>query len=112
MKPRINQLPKKQILLGPPYLTNDEVKAVIRVIKSGQLSLSQETEQFEQEMAKWIGTKYAVSVSSGTTGLHLAVIAKGIKAGDEVITSPFSFVASTNCFLYEKAMLFSASFPT
>ena len=94
----------KQILLGPPSLAQDEIKAVSRVIKSGQLSLGEETAKFEQEMAQWVGTKYAVAVSSGTTGLHLAVIAAGIKQGDEVITAPFSFVASTNCFLYEKAV--------
>lgn len=94
----------KPILLGPPSLNKDEIKAVTRVLKSGQLSLGDETAKFEQEMARWIGAKYAIAVSSGTTGLHLAVIASGIKQGDEVITSPFSFVASTNCFLYEKAI--------
>jgi len=102
MKPRINPLAKK-IQLGPPYLTDDELKAVKRVLKSGQLSLGQEVEKFEKEIAKYVGAKYAVATSSGTTALHLSVIASGIKAGDEVITSPFSFVASTNCFLYEKA---------
>lgn len=94
----------KPILLGPPSLTEDEIKAVTRVIKSGQLSLGEETAKFEQEMARWVGAKYAIAVSSGTTGLHLAVISSGIKQSDEVITSPFSFVASTNCFLYEKAI--------
>jgi len=103
MKPRINPLAKK-IQLGPPYITSDELRAISRVLKSGQLSLGKETEKFEKEMAKYVGTKYAVATSSGTTALHLSVIASGIKEGDEVITSPFSFVASTNCFLYEKAM--------
>jgi len=103
MKSRINKLPKDKILLGPPYITEDEIQAVIKVIKSGQLSLGQETEKFEQEMADYVGAKYAVAVSSGTAGLHLAVIASDIKENGEVITVPFSFVASTNCFLYEKA---------
>ncbi|MFH0943426.1 MAG: DegT/DnrJ/EryC1/StrS family aminotransferase, partial [Candidatus Beckwithbacteria bacterium] len=94
----------KKILLGPPYITDEDVEAVSRVVKSGNLSLGEETEKFEEEMAKWLGAKYAVSASSGTTALHLAVLASGIKAGDEVITTPFSFVASTNCFLYEKAI--------
>lgn len=94
----------KKILLGPPHITDADVQAVARVVKSGNLSLGQETEKFELEMARWLGVKYAVATSSGTTALHLAVIASGIKAGDEVITTPFSFVASTNCFLYEKAM--------
>lgn len=95
---------KNKILLGPPHIDKSDVKAVCRVVASGKLSLGEETEKFEKEMAQWLGAKYAVAVSSGTTGLHLAVIANGIKMGDEVITSPFSFVASTNCFLYEKAV--------
>ena len=103
MKPRVNKLPEDKILLGPPYISEDEIKAVVKVIKSGQLSLGKETEKFEQEMADYVGAKYAVVVSSGTTGLHLAVIVSGIQENDEVITSPFSFVASTNCFLYENA---------
>lgn len=94
----------KQILLGPPHIDQDDVKAVAQVVASGKLSLGQETEKFEQEMAAWLGVKYAVSTSSGTTALHLAVLASGIQAGDEVITTPFSFVSSTNCFLYEKAI--------
>ena len=102
MKSRINHLPKK-LQLGPPYITKDEIKTVSRVLKSGQLSLGQETEKFEQELADYVGAKYAVATSSGTTALHLSVITSGIKQADEVITTPFSFVASTNCFLYEKA---------
>lgn len=102
MKLRINLL-LKEMQLGPPYITEDELKAIYKVLKSGQLSLGEETERFEKELAKYVGAKYAVATSSGTTALHLSVVASGIKAGDEVITSPFSFVASTNCFLYEKA---------
>ncbi len=102
MKPRINQL-DNQFVLGPPYLTIDELKAVEKVIRSGQLSLGKETEKFETEMARYSGAKYAVACSSGTTALHLSVVAGGISENDEVITSPFSFVASTNCFLYQKA---------
>lgn len=94
----------KKILLGPPHITDDDVQAVARVVKSGKLSLGEETEKFEAEMAKWLGAKFCVATSSGTTALHLAVLGSGIKAGDEVITTPYSFVASTNCFLYEKAV--------
>src|SRR3989344_3772875 len=93
-----------KILLGPPDIAQDDIDAVVKVLKSGQLSLGQQTEKFEQELAKFVGAKYAAATSSGTTALHLAVVSSGIKAGDEVITSPFSFVASTNCFLYEKAL--------
>ncbi len=94
----------KPILLGPPALAQDDIDAVVKVLKSGQLSLGKETEEFERELADFVGAKYAAATSSGTTALHLAVVVSGIKAGDEVITSPFSFVASTNCFLYEKAV--------
>lgn len=93
----------KSILLGPPHIDKNDVKAVNRVVASGKLSLGEETDKFETEMARWLGAKYCVATSSGTTALHLAVLASGIQPGDEVITSPFSFVASTNCFLYEKA---------
>ena len=103
MKPRINPLPKNKLGLGIPYITSDELTAAGRIIKSGWLSLGQETEKFEQAMAKYAGAKYAVATNSGTAALHLSVIASGIKAGDEVITTPFTFVASTNCILYEKA---------
>jgi dTDP-4-amino-4,6-dideoxygalactose transaminase len=103
MKNRINLLPKDKIL-GPPYITNDEVKAVIKVIKSGQLSLGGEIEKFESEIADYSGARFAAVTSSGTAALHLSVVANGIKEGDEVITTPFSFVASTNCFLYERAI--------
>ena len=102
MKKRINQL-TNDLVLGPPYITDDEVKAVTKVLKSGQLSLGQETESFEKEMANYVGAKYAVACSSGTTALHLSSIVSEIEQDDEVITSPFSFVASTNCFLYQKA---------
>lgn len=94
----------KPILLGPPDISQDDINAVVKVMRSGQLSLGEQTEKFEQEIAKFVGAKYAAATSSGTTALHLAVVASGIKQGDEVITSPFSFVASTNCFLYEKAI--------
>jgi perosamine synthetase len=103
MKLKLNKPVKGKILLGSPYITEDEIAAVNKVVKSGQLSLGKETEKFEQEFANYVGSKYAVAVSSGTAGLHLAVIASGIKENDEVITPPFSFVASTNCFLYENA---------
>lgn len=83
-----------------PSLGTEEENAVIEVLRSGQLSLGPKHVEFERAFADAIGTKYAVSVSSGTAGLHLALIAAGIGPGDEVITSPFSFVASANAILY------------
>jgi len=100
---RINKLPKNKIMLGPPYLTRDDEKEVIKVIRSGQLSLGPMTEKFENNFADWIGSTHAVATSSGTSALHLCVRALGIEENDEVITSPFSFVSSANCILYEKA---------
>jgi perosamine synthetase len=57
-------------------------------------------EWFEAAVARFVGTRHAVGVSSGTAGLHLAVLVAGLEPGDEVITTPFSFVASANCVLY------------
>jgi len=83
-----------------PYITKDEEKNVIRVLRSGTLSIGPYIEELEKKFAKMLGVKYACAVSSGTAGLHLALIAAGIGKGDEVITSPFSFVASANAILY------------
>lgn len=104
MKPRINSLPKNKIALFTPYLTGDELTAVNRVIKSGWLTMGVETTNFETAIARYVDAKYAIATNNGTAALHLAVIASGIKPGDEVITTPFTFIASTNCILYEKAI--------
>ncbi len=86
--------------IAKPHITQKEVKYVTDVIKSGYLSLGPKHKEFEEKFAKKAGAKYACSVSSGTAGLHLSLIAAGIKEGDEVITTPFSFVASANSILY------------
>ena len=75
-------------------------KYVLEVLRSGVLSIGPKIQAFEKKFAQFTGTKYACAVSSGTAGLHLALIAAGIKEGDEVITSPFSFIASANAILY------------
>ncbi len=75
-----------------------------RVLRSGQLSLGPRVVEFEEKFAAYVGTRYAVAVNSGTSALHLAVRAQGIGGGDEVITTSFSFVASSNCLLYEYAL--------
>ncbi len=90
------------IPLAKPEISDEEIAAVNRVLRSGILSLGPELNQFEEEFASTIGTKYAVAVNSGTSGLHLALRSLNIGEGDEVITSPFSFIASANCILYEK----------
>jgi dTDP-4-amino-4,6-dideoxygalactose transaminase len=77
------------------YSIKDEIDSAIqRVIQSGQFILGPEVKAFENEMAAYSGTKYAVGVASGTDALHMALLASGIKSGDEVITTPFTFIAS------------------
>jgi perosamine synthetase len=80
-----------------------EEELVLEVLRSGRLSLGPMLPAFEQAFAARIGVPHASAVSSGTTGLHLALRAVGVSEGDEVITSPFSFVASANVAVYERA---------
>jgi perosamine synthetase len=91
------------IPLAKPVLGRDEERAVIEVLRSGQLSLGPRIAEFERLFAARVGAEHACAVSSGTAGLHLALRAVGVEAGDEVITSPFSFVASANAAVYEGA---------
>jgi perosamine synthetase len=88
------------IPLAKPVLGEEEERAVIEVLRSGQLSLGPKVGEFEQKFAERIGVAHASAVSSGTAGLHLALRAVGVEPGDEVITSPFSFVASANAIVY------------
>jgi perosamine synthetase len=91
------------IALARPVLGEAEERAVIEVLRSGQLSLGPRVGEFEQAFAARVGAPYAAAVSSGTAGLHLALRAVGVQRGEEVVTSPFSFVASANAALYEGA---------
>jgi perosamine synthetase len=91
------------IPLSRPDLGVREEELVLEVLRSGRLSLGGMLERFEHEFAGWLGADDAVAVSSGTTALHLGVRALGWGPGDEVITTPFSFVASANCIRYEEA---------
>jgi perosamine synthetase len=92
-----------EIPLAKPVLGEAEEQAVLDVLRSGQLSLGPRVPAFEQAFAARIGAPYASAVSSGTAGLHLALRAVGVGEGDEVVTSPFSFVASANAAIYERA---------
>ena len=91
----------ESVPLSGPYLGEREEELVLEVLRSGRLSLGPTIDRFEELLAERVGAPYAAAVSSGTTGLHLLCISAGIGPGDEVITSPYSFAASANCFLYE-----------
>jgi dTDP-4-amino-4,6-dideoxygalactose transaminase len=91
------------IPLARPVLGELEEERVLEVLRSGRLSLGPLLGEFERAFAQRLGVTHASAVSSGTAGLHLALRAVGVKDGDEVITSPFSFVASANVAAYERA---------
>ncbi|MDQ3935100.1 MAG: DegT/DnrJ/EryC1/StrS family aminotransferase [Actinomycetota bacterium] len=91
------------IPLSRPVLGEREEQLVVEVLRSGRLSLGPMLPRFERAFAERLGVANASAVSSGTAGLHLAVRAAGVEAGDEVVTTPFSFVASANCVVYEGA---------
>ncbi|MEA3493466.1 MAG: UDP-4-amino-4,6-dideoxy-N-acetyl-beta-L-altrosamine transaminase [Candidatus Margulisiibacteriota bacterium] len=87
-----------------PYATqwieDDDIKAVVDVLKSDMLTQGPKTAEFEEKVAQYSGAKYGVAVNSGTSALHIATLAAGISEGDEVITSPITFTASSNSVLY------------
>ncbi len=89
-----------EIALSGPDITDLEIDAVVRVLRSGRLSIGPMQEAFEAHVSEAAGCDHGVAVNSGTSGLHLALLALGIGPGDEVITTPFSFVASANAILY------------
>ena len=90
----------KAIPVASPQMGDEEKKAVLDVLESGQLAQGPVVEAFEREFAQWTGVEHAVAVNSGTAALHLVMLAHGIKEGDEVITSAFTFVASGNAALF------------
>jgi perosamine synthetase len=93
----------EQIPLARPVLGEEEERLVLEVLRSGQLSLGPMVGAFERAFAHAVGAPHASAVSSGTAGLHLALRAVGVRDGEEVITTPFSFVASANVIVYERA---------
>jgi perosamine synthetase len=93
----------RRIPLARPLLDEREEELVLEVLRSGRLSLGPTIDRFEEQIAERVGAPYAAAVSSGTAGLHLLVRIAGVGPDDEVITSPLTFAASANCFLYEGA---------
>jgi perosamine synthetase len=92
------------IELSGPDLTQADIEAVVSVLRGRRLSLGAKLPEFERAVAAYVGRKHGVAVNSGTSALHLIVRALGLGEGDEVITTPFSFIASANCLRYERAI--------
>jgi len=91
----------KFIPVSEPTITEKEIEYVFSAVKSGWVSsLGEFITKFEEEFAKYIGTKYALTVSNGTTALHLALVSLGIKEGDEVIVPDLTFIATANAVAY------------
>jgi perosamine synthetase len=95
--------PTRQVALSAPWLDEREEELAVEVLRSGRLSLGPAIDRFEELFAGAVGAPYAAAVSSGTAGLHLLCRIAGLGPGDEAITSPYSFVASANCAIYEGA---------
>jgi dTDP-4-amino-4,6-dideoxygalactose transaminase len=91
------------IRIAMPLIADEEKQAVLAVLESGKLAQGAGVEEFEQAFAAYIGVKHAIAVNSGTAALHVALLAHGIGAGDEVITTPFTFIASANAVLFTGA---------
>lgn len=94
---------EESIPLSKPDITEAEIEAVVSVLRTDRLSIGPRLESFETSVAERAGRKFGIGVNSGTSGLHLCVRALDIGEGDEVITTPFSFIATTNCVLFERA---------
>ncbi|MCR4435055.1 MAG: UDP-4-amino-4,6-dideoxy-N-acetyl-beta-L-altrosamine transaminase [Clostridiales bacterium] len=90
----------KFVPYGRQWIEEDDIQAVVEVLRGNYLTTGPKIEEFESKLAEAVGAKYAVAVSSGTAALHAACFAAGINRGDEVITSPMTFAATANCVLY------------
>lgn len=91
---------KKMIPYGRQTIEEDDIQAVVDVLRSDYLTTGPKIAEFEKMVADYVGAKYAVAISNGTSALHAACFAAGIQPGDEVITTPLTFAASSNCVLY------------
>jgi perosamine synthetase len=93
-----------RVPMSSPDLTQADIQAVLEVLQTGRLSIGPRLAAFEEAVAAYAGAAHGIGVNSGTSGLHLCIIAAGVEAGDLVVTTPFSFIASANCILYERAI--------
>jgi len=93
----------KKIPYGRQHIDSEDIKQVVKTLKSDWLTQGPAVDQFEKALAEYCGAKYAVAVSNGTAALHLAMLAAGVAAGDEVVTTPLTFLATANSVLYSGA---------
>ncbi|WP_127844448.1 aminotransferase class I/II-fold pyridoxal phosphate-dependent enzyme [Psychroflexus aestuariivivens] len=100
IKPKANSQQPTAIPYGKQNITEEDIKAVVEVLKSDYLTQGPKIAEFEKEFANYVGSKYAIAVSNGTAALHLNALALGVKSGDKVITTPITFAASANCVRY------------
>jgi perosamine synthetase len=91
-----------QVPLSSPDIIEKDIEAIVGVVKTRFLSIGPKVVEFEKRVGSFVGTKYAVAVNSGTSALHLIIRGMEIGEGDVVITTPFSFIASSNCILFER----------
>lgn len=91
------------IPIAKPLIGQEEIDGVVSVMRSGTIAEGPKVKEFEEAFAQYIGVKHAIAVNSGTAALHVALLAKNIGKGDEVITTPFSFIATANCVLFTGA---------
>ena len=94
---------RKQIPYGRHELDDNDIQAVVDILRNGPLTQGQTVEDFGQALADYAGAKYGIAVSNGTAALHLGIAAVGIEPGDEVITTPMTFCATANVALYQGA---------
>ena len=92
-----------KVPVAKPLIGDEEIENVVEVLKSGMIAQGPKVAEFEQKFADWVGAEYGIAVNSGTAALHTALLACGIGEGDEVITTPFTFIASGNSIVYTGA---------
>lgn len=97
---RFNKTRKKYLAFSPPLIEDEGTGEVIDTLKSGWITTGPKTQKFEQEFAEYVGARYAIALNSCTAGLFLSLLVGGIKRGDEVITSPYTYAATVNIILH------------
>ena len=92
-----------KVPIAKPIIGEEEIENVVEVLKSGMIAQGPKVEEFEQKFAQWVGAEHAIAVNSGTAALHTALLSCDIGPGDDVITTPFTFIASGNAIVYTGA---------